>query len=71
MKKVITILLLLIVCVSSIRVDEIYAASSIRLNKDYVQGTIGKTVKMIYIPYQKLWFITRITIQKPTNRLKN
>lgn len=133
MKKVITMLLLLVVCVSSIHVDEIYAANSIRLNKDYVQGTIGKkvqlkvlgtkkkvtwssdntrvamvnakgvvtgkrqgeafiiakvgnkklycdvfsiirigkTVKMIYIPYQKLWFITQITTQKPTNRLKS
>lgn len=46
MKKVITMLLLLVVCVSSIHVDEIYAANSIRLNKDYVQGTIGKKVQL-------------------------
>ena len=46
MKKIVMVLLLLAVCVSCIRVTETYAASTIRLNKDYVDETIGKKVRL-------------------------
>lgn len=46
MKKIVTVLLLLAVCVSCIRVTDTYAASAIRLNKDYVDETIGKKVRL-------------------------
>ena len=46
MKKIVMVLLLLAVCVSCIRVTDTYAASAIRLNKDYVDETIGKKVRL-------------------------
>ena len=62
MKKVITMLLLLVVCVSSIHVDEIYAANSIRLNKDYVQGARARGVRNSVVLWKNVMKSSMLTI---------
>lgn len=69
MKKIVTVLLLLAVCVSCIRVTDTYAASAIRLNKDYVDETIGKKVQLKVLGTKKkvIWSSDNTRVQIPAH----